>query len=93
MNKRQILARLLVLGAALCVGAVRAQQPSPSQTVIGAAASSEKNSGLRQQTFDIVWRTVKEKHFDPMLGAVDWDKVREKYAPRAAAAHTAREVP
>jgi carboxyl-terminal processing protease len=41
---------------------------------------------VRQETFDIVWRTVKDKHFDPTHGGVDWDKVREQYAPRAAAA-------
>ena len=41
---------------------------------------------MRQETFDIVWRTVKEKHFDPTLGGVDWDKVREKYAPLSAGA-------
>jgi len=92
MNKKQILAILLVLGAMICVGAVRAQQPSPAQTVIGSAASNEKNNSLHQQTFDIVWRTVKEKHFDPTFGAVDWDKVREKYAPRAAAAKSDQEL-
>lgn len=41
---------------------------------------------MRQQTFDIVWRTVKDKHFDPTLGGLDWNKVREQYEPRAAAA-------
>lgn len=90
MNKRQILAILLVLGALLC--AVGAQQAPAPQTVIGAVTSSEKNSSLRQQTFDIVWRTVKEKHFDPTFGGVDWDKVREKYAPRAAAAQSDQEL-
>jgi carboxyl-terminal processing protease len=39
----------------------------------------------RQETFEIVWRTVKEKHFDPTFGGVDWDKVREQYAPRVRA--------
>src|SRR5262245_7309209 len=39
---------------------------------------------VRQQSFDIVWRTVKEKHFDPTLGGVDWDAVRRKYEPRVA---------
>jgi carboxyl-terminal processing protease len=41
---------------------------------------------VRQETFDIVWRTVKEKHFDPTLGGLDWNKVREQYAPLAAGA-------
>jgi carboxyl-terminal processing protease len=92
MNKKLVLAILLILGAALHAGAVRAQQPSPSQTVISGATSSEKTGAIRQQTFDIVWRTVKEKHFDPTFGGVDWDKVREKYAPRAAAAKSDQEL-
>lgn len=36
----------------------------------------------RREAFDVVWRTVKEKHFDPTLGGLDWDGVRERYAPR-----------
>ena len=39
---------------------------------------------LRQESFDIVWRTVKEKHYDPKFNGVDWDKIRELYAPRLA---------
>jgi carboxyl-terminal processing protease len=39
-----------------------------------------------------VWRTVKEKHFDPTFGGVDWDKVREQYAPRAAAVKSDAEL-
>lgn len=43
-------------------------------------------SDARQESFDIVWTTVRDKHFDPTLGGLDWNKVREQYAPRAAAA-------
>jgi carboxyl-terminal processing protease len=39
---------------------------------------------VRRQSFDIVWRTVKEKHFDPTFGGVDWDAARRKYEPRVA---------
>ncbi|HKA20062.1 MAG TPA: S41 family peptidase [Blastocatellia bacterium] len=66
-----------------------AQNTRP-QVVGGVPA--ETRADLRQETFDIVWRTVKEKHFDPTLGGVDWDKVREQYAPRAAAAKTDNEL-
>jgi carboxyl-terminal processing protease len=38
----------------------------------------------RRQSFEIVWRTVKERHFDPTFGGVDWDEVRRKYEPRVA---------
>ena len=51
---------------------------TPAQSAPGSLLISAE---VRQETFDIVWRTVKEKHFDPTLGGVDWDKVREQYAP------------
>jgi carboxyl-terminal processing protease len=47
-----------------------------------AATGQTGAAGLRQESFDIVWRTVKEKHYDPKFNGVDWDKVRELYAPR-----------
>jgi carboxyl-terminal processing protease len=79
---RRTLAVLLLL---LCLSAT-AQAGYTAQSVAGGVAPAA--SDVRQQTFDIVWRTVKEKHFDPKLGGVDWDKVREQYAPRAASAKT-----
>ena len=45
-----------------------------------------------QETFDIVWRTVKEKHYDPKFNGVDWDKVREAYAPRVAEVKSDQEL-
>jgi carboxyl-terminal processing protease len=47
-----------------------------------AAAQNGEKTDLRQESFEKVWRTVKEKHFDPNFGGVDWDKVRERYALR-----------
>jgi carboxyl-terminal processing protease len=46
----------------------------------------------RAETFEIVWRTVKENHFDPSFGGVNWDAVRAEFSPRAAAARTDREL-
>jgi carboxyl-terminal processing protease len=45
---------------------------------------SKSTAEIRKETFDIVWRTVRDKHFDPTLGGVDWQKVREKYEPRVS---------
>lgn len=47
---------------------------------------------LRQKTFDMVWRTINEKHFDPTFGGVDWAKVREQYEPRLSAVKTSAEL-
>ena len=86
--KRTLLIALLSL--LLCFG-IAAQTPQPTQNVPGAVSGAvalrlRGAAEVRLETFDIVWRTVKEKHFDPTLGGLDWDKVREQYAPRASAA-------
>jgi carboxyl-terminal processing protease len=57
-----------------------------------AAAGAGAEAERRRESFDIVWRTVKENHYDPKFGGVDWDAVREEFAPRAAAARTDREL-
>lgn len=56
-------------------------------------ASARDGSGdRRQESFDIVWRAVKDKHFDPTFGGVDWDRVREQYAPRVAGLKSDQEL-
>src|SRR5215813_10339940 len=84
MGKRLILASF-ALALALCFGAAlaRAQQPPQTRTA---------TDDVRRQTFDIVWRTVKEKHFDPAMGGVDWDQARETYAPKVAGVKSDREL-
>ena len=55
-------------------------------------SARDGSADRRQESFDIVWRAVKEKHFDPTFGGVDWDKVREKYAPRVAGLKSDQEL-
>jgi carboxyl-terminal processing protease len=74
-----------LLSLLLCLGAT-ARSSHLTQSATGVAAGAP--SDARQESFDIVWRTVKDKHFDPTLGGLDWNKVREQYSPRAAAAKT-----
>ena len=40
--------------------------------------------------FDEVWRTVRDRFYDRSLHGLDWDAVRDKYRPLAAAAPTDR---
>ena len=64
-----------------------AQSPASTQSSIVSASSDnakDKESEVRRQTFDLVWKTVKDKHFDPNFGGVNWDKVRDDYTPRLA---------
>jgi carboxyl-terminal processing protease len=48
------------------------------------ALAQEPIAELRRQTFEIVWGTVKQKHFDPKLNGVDWEAVRQQYWPLVA---------
>lgn len=76
---------IAALYALILAVSVWGQNPTPPQPFASETVStSEIHSDLRQQTFDIVWRTVKDKHFDPNFGGVNWDNVREQYAPRVA---------
>nr|MBP6821821.1 hypothetical protein [Acidobacteriota bacterium] len=64
-----------------------AQNPARQPAVVGAVPASEKNessSEIWRRTFDIVWQTVRDKHFDPTLGGVDWEKIRQQYQPQVS---------
>ncbi|MFO7654710.1 MAG: S41 family peptidase [Candidatus Krumholzibacteriia bacterium] len=53
-------------------------------------APAERDSFLA--SFDVVWRTVLDKHWEPDLGGVDWTGAREELRPRVAAAQTRQEA-
>jgi carboxyl-terminal processing protease len=61
---------------------------SPVVAKSGAAEAAER----RKEAFEIVWQTVKDYHFDPTFGGVDWDAVKTEFAPRVAAAQSDREL-
>ena len=39
-------------------------------------------------SFEEVWTTVRDKHYDPTLGGLDWQKVYEEFKPRIDAAES-----
>ncbi len=41
---------------------------------------SYKNRNV--ETFEYVWKTVRDKHYDPQLGGVDWQAVHDELKPR-----------
>ncbi|MCA1589055.1 MAG: hypothetical protein LC730_01595 [Acidobacteria bacterium] len=56
----------------------------PAQTpTVAAQAVSDEAARIRLETFDKVWNTVNEKHYDPTFGGVDWNKVRDRFRPNA----------
>lgn len=71
---------LLALAVLVCASA--------APRVTGADSTPE----ARRESFDIVWRTVNEKHFDPTFGGVDWEMVRKRYEPRVASVTSDHEL-
>lgn len=44
------------------------------------------------QSFEVVWNTVNDKHWDPKHGGVDWDAVHAEFRPKIEAATSKAEA-
>jgi carboxyl-terminal processing protease len=44
------------------------------------------------ESFDYVWKTIRDKHWDPKLGGLDWDAVRDRMRPEMEKARTPDEA-
>lgn len=49
------------------------------------------NAKERQKLFDLVWRRVEERYYDPTFNGVNWHQVRKRYAPKVAQARSESE--
>lgn len=72
------------LSFALFNTSLQAQSPQTISPVAVAPTAASAEAAKRQEAFEIVWTTIKEQFYDQSFGGVDWDKVRERYAPRVA---------
>lgn len=73
----------LILAAALMLGgatATRATDPKASPPITTELTSEQRQKNL--ESFDLAWKTVRDSHYDPKLGGVDWNKVRDELRPR-----------
>jgi carboxyl-terminal processing protease len=84
--------RLAVLAAAacLCVGtpalSVETGQVVLAQEEAGRSSAPPSDSG--SALFDDVWRTVRDRFYDPSLHGLDWAAVRARYEPAVVAAQS-----
>lgn len=83
MSRKIFPALLLVLISIVSVSAQTAAVNNPT--------AKTDEAELRKLSFDKVWKTVNEKHYDPTFGGVDWKKMREIYEPKALAAKSSAE--
>jgi carboxyl-terminal processing protease len=86
---RSFFCRLSLLALAsvtACLPVLAQAAPAQSPAVVAGTVKRGTSAELRQQTFEQVWRTIQEKHFDPTFSGLNWDQVRARYAPQVAAA-------
>lgn len=77
MKQKTILCLALMLSAFMHLNA---------QTAAVNAEPEMSEAELRRQSFEKVWNTINENHYDKTFGGVDWKKIREIYEPKAMAA-------
>ena len=47
---------------------------------------------LNLDSFDYVWTTIRNKYFDPTLGGLNWDQIRDELRPKVENAESASQV-
>ena len=72
--------RLTSMTAASALAPAWAEQLEPADSATSQPVSA------RIATFEEVWRTVRDRFYDPHLHGLDWSAVRERYLPNATRA-------
>lgn len=80
-----LLGMLVLAGGCAQSGQRKAEAPPP-------APMTENERQLAIQSFDQMWETIRDYHFDPKYNGVDWEAVRAEFRPRVEAAVTMAEA-
>ncbi|MDP6060690.1 MAG: S41 family peptidase [Pirellulaceae bacterium] len=94
---------LLMLSFLLIAPSVASAQSSKKIRDLPATASAEKPKPAERaltpeqrqhnlDSFDYVWTTIRDKYFDPSLGGLDWEKVKDELRPKVEKAESMSQV-
>ena len=89
---------VVALGLAAWTGCAAPMRGGASGAARAAAAEHEspaltdEQRRLNEESFDFVWTTIRDKHWDPTLGGLDWQAVRDELRPRVTAARSMEEA-
>lgn len=86
MNGSLSASRLLRLAASAGLAAAL------SGAALAGPPLDERQARLNVEAFDQVWTTIRDRHFDPDLGGLDWPAVRDELRPRVERAATMDEA-
>lgn len=76
--------RLVGCGALAAAWALAGCGAAPTPVQRAPLTAEQRN--LNVESFDQVWTTIRDQHFDPTLGGLDWDAVKSEFRPKAEAA-------
>jgi carboxyl-terminal processing protease len=77
---------LIVVACLATLAAAAEEAPQPERDL------TDRQRQLGLESFDYVWNTVREKHWDPKLGGLDWEAVGEELRPRVEQATSVAEA-
>lgn len=83
-------AAALVLAVGLIGGCVRnapTDAPAP-RAATTKVVLTEQQRAKNVESFDVVWQTVRDQHYDPKTNGVDWNAVRDELRPKVIEATT-----
>lgn len=49
---------------------------------------TQEDAETNVASFDVVWETLRDRHWDPTLGGIDWEAAKAEYRPRVERART-----
>jgi carboxyl-terminal processing protease len=78
--------------ASIASGATEGAASADSATPVATRANASERAVRPVETFDMVWTTVRDNHFDKELNGVDWIAIREELRPKAVAISTQDEL-
>ena len=77
--------RFYVVFSVAVVEPTIANSPSNQNQLISQAMDMElpiASKARRRRIFEEAWQLVNDNYYDPTFGGLDWEKMREEYAPR-----------
>jgi len=91
---RSLAASRLLLAAVL-VPAISGNLPGQIGAGTPGIPQTSAAKRLQIESFEAVWTTIRDKHWDPHPGGLDWNKIHDEYRPlidRAATDEEARKI-
>ena len=66
--------------------------PRPQAEAAKPAELTDAERSRNVESFEVVWKTIRDKHFDPKLGGLDWQAVHDASRPKVEAASTMKDA-